>query len=71
MASNRPSARRDAAQVPSDGHRTGQASATVTRIHAFPGSDLLVLLPQYREELPYPSGPPPPREKGTALRPTT
>ena len=60
MASNRPSARRNAAQVPTDGHRTGQASGTVTRIHAFPGSDLLVLLPQYREELPYPSGHPPP-----------
>ena len=31
----------------------------MTRIHAFPGSDLLVLLPQYREEPPYPSGHPP------------
>ena len=60
MASNRPSARGDAAQVPTDGHRTGQAPATMTRIHAFPGSDLLVLLPQYREEPPYPSGHPPP-----------
>ena len=60
MAPNRPSVRGDAAQVPTDGHRTGQAPATLTRIHAFPGSDPFVLLPQYREEPPYPSGHPPP-----------
>ena len=60
MASNRPSTRGDAAQVPADRHRTGQAPVTMTGIHAFPGSDLLVLLPQYREEPPYPSGHPPP-----------
>ena len=60
IASNRPSARGDATQVLADGHRTGQAPTTMTRIHAFPGSDLLVLLPQYREEPPYPSGHPPP-----------
>ena len=60
MAPNRPSVRGDAAQVPTDGHRTGQAPATMTRIHAFPGSDPFVLLPQYREEPPYPSGHPPP-----------
>ena len=60
MASNRSSKRGDAAQVPTDGHRTGQAPATMTRIHAFPGSDLPVLLPQYLEEPPYPLGHPPP-----------
>ena len=60
MAPNRPSVRGDAAQVPTDGHRTGQAPATMTRIHAFSGSDPFVLLPQYREEPPYPSGHPPP-----------
>ena len=35
----------------------GTSSSTLS---AFPGSDLLVLLPQYREEPPYPSGHPPP-----------
>ena len=71
MAPNRPSVRGGAAQVLTDGHRTGQAPATMTRIHAFPGSDPFVLLPQYREEPPYPSGhPPPPHGGGTALRPT-
>ena len=59
MASTRPSARGDAAQVPTDRHQTVQAPATMTRTHAFPGLDLLVLLPQYREEPPYPSGHPP------------
>ena len=71
MASNRPSVRTDAAQVPTDGHRTGQASATVTRIHALSGSDLLVLLLQYREEPPFPPGhnPPPPMVKGLPYDP--
>ena len=75
MASNRPSARTDgptatrppqtaqtqAAQVPTDGHWTGQASATVTSVHAFSGPYLLVCLLQYRTEPPSPPGQHPPR----------
>ena len=70
MAPNRPSVRGGAAQAPTDGQRTGQAPATMTRIHAFPGSDPFVVLPQYREEPPYPSGHPPPPHGRNASRPT-
>ena len=82
MASNRPSARTDeptatrppqtaqtqAAQVPTDGHRTGQASAKVTSVHAIFGPYLLVCLLQDRAEPPSPPGQhPPPHRKGIAL----
>ena len=82
MASNRPSARTDeptatrppqtaqtqAAQVPTDGHRTKQASATVTCVHAFSAPYLLVCLLHYRAEPPSPPGQhPPSHRKGIAL----
>ena len=85
MASNRPSARTDgptatrppqtshgqAAQVATDGHRTGQASATVTSLHAFSGPYLLVFVLQYRTVPPSPPGqhPPPPMGKGLPYDP--
>ena len=84
MASTRPSTARadkptahrppqtaqaQAAQVPTDGQRTGQATATVTSVHAICGPYLLVCLLQHQAEPLSPPGqhPPPPHGKGHAL----
>ena len=49
-------AQTQAAQVATDGHRTAQASATVTNVHALDGPYLLVCLLGYRVEPPFPPG---------------
>ena len=81
MASTRPSARTDeptairppqtaqiqAAQVPTDGQRTGQATATVTSLHAIFGPYLLVCLLQHRAKPPFPPGQHPPPSMGKGL----
>ena len=81
MASTRPSTARtddptahrppqtaqtQAAQVPTDGQRTGQATATVTSVHAICGPYLLVCFLQHQAKPLSPPGqqPPPPMERG-------